>query len=330
MTETLAIRVPDPGPKAALSVDRIPLPDPAPGEVRLRHTAIGLNYIDIYFRTGTYPAPTSPFTLGLEAAGVVEALGDGVKGVEVGSRVAYAGAPLGAYAERRNFPADRLVMVPEQVADEQAAALMLKGMTAHYLLHGVYPVQAGETILVHAAAGGVGLLLCQWAKHLGATIIGTVGSKEKADLAKQHGCDHPVFYQSKNWPEQVRDITENKGVAVVYDSVGQATFAGSLQCLKKRGMMALFGQSSGKVPPFDLGELAARGSLFITRPSLFDYIADRQSLLERAEAMFEQVSKGVLSVQINQRYPLRDAEKAHTDLVGRKTTGASVFLVDNE
>ena len=323
---TLAIRIANPGPNAPLIADQIPLPAPAPGEVQLRHTAIGLNYIDIYFRTGAYPAPQRPFTLGLEAAGVVEKLGEGVEGLQAGSRVAYASAPLGAYAERRNFPAARLVAVPDSVPDEQAAALMLKGMTAHYLLHSVYPLQADETILVHAAAGGVGLLLCQWAKQLGAEVIGTIGSAEKAALAKQHGCDHPIFYQEADWPEQVRAITANKGVAAVYDSVGQATFAGSLQCLKKRGMLALFGQSSGKVPPFDLSELASRGSLFITRPSLFDYIADRESLEMRAAAMFEQVSQGALSIQINQRYALQEAEKAHADLVGRKTTGASVLL----
>ena len=324
---THAIRIHQNGGPDVLRWETLDVPAPGPGEVRLRQTAVGLNYIDVYFRTGLYAAPTLPFTPGLEGAGVVEATGEGVTTLKVGDRVAYASAPIGAYAEARLMPADRLVKVPDGISDQQAAAMMLQGMTTQYLVRRTYKVQAGETILVHAAAGGVGLMLCQWAKHLGATVIGTVSSEEKAALARANGCDHPVIYTREDFQSRVMEITNGQKVPVVYDSVGVDTFAKSLDCLAPLGMMVLFGQASGPVPPFELGTLAAKGSLFITRPTLFSYTAKREDLVSTANELFDVVGRGVVKIAVNQTYALADAAQAHRDLEARKTTGSTVLTV---
>ena len=324
---THAIRIHQNGGPDVLRWETLDVPAPGPGEVRLRQTAVGLNYIDVYFRTGLYAAPTLPFTPGLEGAGVVEATGEGVTTLKVGDRVAYASAPIGAYAEARLMPADRLVKVPDGISDQQAAAMMLQGMTTQYLVRRTYKVQAGEIILVHAAAGGVGLMLCQWAKHLGATVIGTVSSEEKAALARANGCDHPVIYTREDFQSRVMEITNGQKVPVVYDSVGVDTFAKSLDCLAPLGMMVLFGQASGPVPPFELGTLAAKGSLFITRPTLFSYTAKREDLVTTANELFDVVGKGVVKIAVNQTYALADAAQAHRDLEARKTTGSTVLTV---
>ena len=300
---------------------------PGPGEVLLRQEAVGLNFIDVYHRTGMYPLPSLPATPGLEGAGIVEAIGEGVTEVAAGDRVAYAGLPPGAYAEARRMPAHRMVKLPEGISTRQGAAMMLQGMTARYLLHGCYKVKAGDTILIHAAAGGVGSIVCQWAKHLGATVIGTAGSAQKAELAKSHGCDYPVIYTQEDFGARVKDITDGKGVDVVYDSVGQSTFMQSLDCLRPMGMMVSFGQSSGPIEPMDLGLLAAKGSLFITRPTLMTYTAQRENLLAHAADLFDVVEKGVVKVEVNQTFPLAEAAQAHRDLENRKTTGSSVLLV---
>jgi NADPH:quinone reductase len=300
--------------------------EPGPGEALIRHEAIGLNFIDIYHRTGLYPLPSLPAVIGMEGAGRVEALGNGVTEVAVGDRVAYAGLPPGAYAEVRRIPAHRLVKLPDSIPARQAAAMMLKGMTARYLLYGCYPVRSGSIILIHAAAGGVGSIVCQWAKHLGATVIGTVGSQEKAELARSHGCDYPILYKEEDFPSRVKEITHGTGVDVVYDSVGQATFMQSLDCLRPRGMMVSFGQSSGPVPPFELSLLSAKGSLFLTRPSLITYTAERGDLLEHARDLFEVVAGGAVKIEVKQTYSLADAAKAHSDLQSRKTTGASILI----
>ncbi len=323
---THAIRVHQTGGPETLRWESVDLPPPAAGEIQVRHTAVGLNYIDVYFRTGLYPAPL-PLTPGFEAAGVVAAVGAGVTELQVGDRVAYATGPLGAYAEARNMPADRAVKIPEGVTDQQAAAMMLQGMTAEYLLRRTYPVKKGDTILVHAAAGGVGLILCQWAKHLGATVIGTVGSDAKAELARANGCDHPIVYTREDFHARVMELTGGAKLPVVYDSVGKDTFAKSLDCLALRGMMVLYGQASGKVPPLDLGELSAKGSLFVTRPTLFSYTATRQELVDCANALFDVVKRGIVKIAINQTYPLREAAQAHIDLEARKTTGSTVLIV---
>ena len=296
-----------------------------PGEARVRHAAVGLNFIDVYHRTGLYPLPL-PSGIGLEGAGVVEAIGSGVTDLAAGDRVAYAGGPVGAYAEVRTIPADRLVKLPDAIDFRTAAAMMLQGMTAQYLLRRTFRVQANDTILIHAAAGGVGLLVCQWAKALGATVIGTVGSDEKAALARAHGCDHPVVYTRENFVERVKEITGGAGVPVVYDSIGKDTFTGSLDCLRPLGMMVSFGSASGPVPPFDLSELAKRGSLFLTRPSLFAYTAKRADLLQSAGELFDMVIAGKLKVEVNQTYALRDAAQAHADLEARRTTGSTILL----
>ena len=322
---TNAIRVKETGGPDVLSWEEITLPDPSEGEVHLRHTAIGLNYIDVYFRSGLYPAEP-PFVPGLEAAGVVEAVGPGVNDLAIGDRVAYASPPLGAYAEQRLIAADRVVKVPDAINDTQAAAMMLKGMTVEYLLRRTFCVQPGDTILFHAAAGGVGLIACQWAKHLGATVIGTVGSEEKAELAAAHGCDFPINYTREKVSERVRELTDGRGVAVVYDSVGKDTFADSLDCLAPRGMMALFGQSSGPVLPFELGVLAAKGSLFLTRPTLFTYVASRSELEDCAGALMNVVSSGAVRIEVNQSFSLVDAAEAHRALEGRETTGSTVLV----
>ncbi|MDN3516677.1 quinone oxidoreductase [Aquisalimonas lutea] len=323
-----AIVVHETGGPEQMRWEPVPAPEPGPGEARIRHTAVGLNYIDVYFRTGLYAPPQLPFTPGMEAAGVVEAVGEGVDNVAPGDRVAYAAGPPGAYAETRVLAADRLVTIPDGISDEQAAAMMLKGMTAWYLLRRTYPVAAGETVLVHAAAGGVGLIACQWAHHLGATVIGTVGSADKAELARAHGCHHPVNYNSEDFVDRVREITGGAGVPVVYDGVGQATFDGSLDCLRPRGLMVSFGQSSGPVPPLNLGQLAAKGSLFLTRPTLFHYVAARDELETAAGELFDLVRKGVVAVEVNHRFPLREAAEAHRALEGRQTTGSTVLTLD--
>ncbi len=297
----------------------------APNEARVRHEAVGLNFIDVYFRTGRYPLAL-PSGLGLEGAGVVEAIGSAVTEVKVGDRVAYAGGPPGAYAEARNIPADRLVKLPDSIDFKTAAAMMLQGMTAQYLLRRTYRVQAGDTILIQAAAGGVGLIVCQWAKALGATVIGTVSSDEKAALAKAHGCDHPIVYSRENFVERVKEITGGAGVPVVYDSVGADTFMKSLDCLRPLGMMVTFGQSAGPVAPVDTQELSKRGSLFLTRPTLFTYIAKRADLLQTAQELFDVVGSGKVKIEVNQTYALQDAAQAHIDLEARKTTGSTVLL----
>lgn len=320
-----AIRVHETGGPEVLRYESVELGTPGPGEVRLRHTAIGLNFIDVYYRTGLYKAPELPFTPGSEAAGVVEAVGPGVTEVSPGDRVAYA-APLGAYAQERIIAASRLVRIPADVEDDTAAAIMLKGMTAQYLLRRTVHVGPGQTILFHAAAGGVGLIAGQWAKHLGATVIGTAGSEEKVRLAKENGYDHVINYRTENFVERVKEITGGAGVDVVYDSVGKDTFPGSLDCLKPMGFWILFGQSSGPVPPFDLSMLAQKGSLFVTRPTLFTYIAKRADFEATAADLFEAVSDGTLSVAINQRRPLAEVAEAHRDLEARRTTGATVLI----
>ena len=284
------------------------------------------NFIDVYHRTGLYPVPSLPAVLGMEAAGVVEAVGPGVTGLKTGDRVAYGGGPLGAYAEARLIPADRVVKLPDAIPDKTAAAMMLQGMTAHYLLRRTYRVKAGETILIHAAAGGVGLIACQWAKALGVTVIGTVGSPEKAELARAHGCDHPVLYRSEDFVARVKEITRGEGVPVVYDSVGKDTFLRSLDCLRPLGMMVLFGQSSGPVPPIDLGLLAQKGSLYVTRPTLMVYVAKRPDLEAAATELFQVVTEGKVKIEVNQTYPLKDTARAHRDLEARKTTGSTVLL----
>jgi NADPH2:quinone reductase len=299
---------------------------PEAGEVLIRHEAVGLNFIDVYHRSGRYPLPSLPATPGLEGAGVVLEIGEGVSEVAAGDRIAYAGVPPGAYAEIRRIPAHRLVKTPEWLPARQAAGMMLKGMTARYLLHGCYRVQAGDTVLIHAAAGGVGSIVCQWAKHLGATVIGTVGTEEKARIAQQNGCDHPILYDQEDFATRVRALTDGRGADVVYDSVGQATFMKSLDCLRPMGMMVSFGQASGPVPPVDLGLLAAKGSLFLTRPSLMTYTAQRRDLLAHAQDLFDVVEKGVVKIEIQRTYPLAEAVQAHRDLEGRRTTGSTILI----
>lgn len=299
---------------------------PAAGEALVRHEAVGLNFIDVYHRTGIYPLPDLPAVPGMEGAGIVEAVGEGVSEVAAGDRVAYAGMPPGAYAEVRRIPADRLVQLPDAISTQQGAAMMLQGMTARYLLRGCYAVKAGDTLLIHAAAGGVGLIVCQWARHLGATVIGTVGSQDKAELASAHGCHHPILYNQEDFAERTREITAGKGVDVVYDSVGRATFMKSLDCLRPMGMMVSFGQASGLVPPFDPGILSAKGSLFLTRPTLMTYTAKRDALLEHARDLFDVVQSGAVKIEVRQTYPLAEAARAHQDLEARKTTGSTVLL----
>ncbi|MGD8372965.1 MAG: quinone oxidoreductase [Syntrophobacterales bacterium] len=313
------------GPEVLLWQDHDP-GQPGPGEALIRHEAVGLNYIDVYHRSGLYPLPSLPGIPGMEGAGIVEGIGEGVSEVKVGDRIAYAGLPPGAYAETRNMPADRLVQLPEAISTRQGAAMMLQGMTARYLLRGCYDVTSGDTVLIHAAAGGVGLIVCQWAKHLGATVIGTVGSQEKAELARTNGCDHPILYKEEDFVARVREITQGKGVDVVYESIGQLTFMQSLDCLRPLGMMVSFGQASGPIPPLDISVLAAKGSLFLTRPSLMAYTAQREDLLAHARDLFEVVEKGVVKIEIHQTYPLAEAAQAHRDLEGRKTTGSSLLI----
>lgn len=300
--------------------------DPGPDEVRLRHEAVGLNFIDVYHRNGLYPLPALPAVLGMEGAGVVESVGTDVAEFKPGDRVAYAGVPPGAYAQVRCMPAHRLVPLPDGISAKQAAAMMLQGMTARYLLTGCYPVKDGDRILVHAAAGGVGIILCQWAAALGAQVIGTVGSPEKAEIARNNGCSHPILYKETDFAEHVRDITNGEGVDVVYDGVGKDTFMKSLDCLRPMGTMVSFGQSSGSVPLLDVGILSAKGSLFLTRPSLMAYTARRRDLLAHARDLFDMVEKGAVTISIAQTYDLEDAARAHQDLEARKTTGSTVLM----
>lgn len=321
-----AIRIHQHGGPEILRWEEVEVGDPGPGQVRIRHGAVGLNYIDVYHRTGLYPLPSLPWTLGMEGAGRIEAVGDGVTEFKVGDRVAYASPPVGAYAEVRLMPADRVVALPHAIDDKTAAAMMLQGMTAQYLLRRTYRVQAGDAILFHAAAGGVGLMASQWARHLGATVIGTVGSDEKAELARAHGCHHVIVYSREKFTERVREITNGQGVAVVYDSVGKDTFMGSLDCLRPMGMMVSFGNASGPVAPFETGILAAKGSLFLTRPTLMTYTAKRADLVASAEELFDVVAKGMVKIEIHQTYPLAETAQAHRDLEARKTTGSTVLL----
>lgn len=298
---------------------------PGPGEVRLIHEAIGLNFIDVYHRSGLYPLPL-PAIPGMEGAGTVEMVGEGVSEFKKGDRVAYAGLPPGAYTEVRNIPAHRLVKLPDEISARQGAAMMLQGMTARYLLKGCYPVQAGSTILIHAAAGGVGSIVCQWASHIGATVIGTVGSPDKAQAAKENGCTHTILYREEDFALRVKEITGGRGVDAVYDSVGQATFMKSLDCLRPMGMMVTFGQSSGPIGPIDTSLLAQKGSLFLTRPSLMTYTAKREDLQAHARDLFQVVAGGAVKIRIMQEYPLREAARAHRDLEERKTRGSSILV----
>jgi NADPH2:quinone reductase len=321
-----AIRFAKTGGPEVLEWRSVDVGKPGPGQVRLRHTAVGLNFIDTYQRSGLYPMPL-PSGLGSEAAGVIEEVGPGVVDFKPGDRVAYAGGPLGAYSEARVMPAERLVPLPDGITDQQAAAMMLKGMTAWYLIRRTHAVQPGESILIHAAAGGVGLIVCQWAKHLGATVLGTVGNDDKAALAKANGCDYPIVYSREDFVARVNEITSGAKLPVVYDSVGKDTFYKSLDCLAPLGLMASFGQSSGAIGPVDIGILAGKGSLFLTRPTLNTYTAKREDLLTAARELFDVVQKGIVRLAINQTYALRDAAQAHRDLEARKTTGSTVFTV---
>lgn len=322
---THAIRIHEHGGPEVMKWENVEVGSPNEREVRIRHTAVGLNFIDIYHRTGLYKIPL-PTVIGREGAGVIEAVGSAVTGLKVGDRVAYGAATIGAYSEARLIAADRVVNVPANVTDQQAASIMLKGMTAQYLLRRTYAVKAGDTILVHAAAGGVGLILCQWAKHLGVNVIGTVGSDEKGKLAKAHGCDYIINYSTEDFAARVAEITDGKKCAAVYDGVGKDTFLKSLDCLRPRGIMASFGNASGKVEPFDLGILAAKGSLYVTRPTLDTHVATREDLVATANDLFDVVGRGIVKVEINQTYALKDAAQAHRDLAARTTTGSTVLL----
>lgn len=320
-----AIQFHSTGGPEVLQWEEVTVGDPGPGEIRVKHTAIGLNYIDTYHRTGLYPLPL-PHGIGMEGAGHVTAIGNGVTDLAVGDRVAYAGPPPGSYAEERLMAASTAVKIPNSVDDETAAAMMLKGMTAQYLIRQTYPVKAGDTILIHAAAGGVGQIVCQWAKSLGATVIGTVGNDEKAEMVRALGCDHPIVYTREDFVEKVMDITAGAKLPVVYDSVGQDTFMKSLDCLQPLGTMVSFGQSSGAVPPLDLGIFAQKGSLFFTRPTLMTYTANRADLLAMTDDLFTVVQDGTVKIAIDQRFALQDARAAHEALEGRKTTGSTILL----
>jgi NADPH:quinone reductase len=321
-----SVRFYQPGGPEVLVWEEVDVGKPGPGEARVRHTAVGLNYVDIYIRKGLYPVPL-PSGIGTEAAGVVEAIGPGVKDIKPGDRVAYAGGPLGAYCEVRVMPADRLVVLPEGISDQQAAAMMLKGLTVQYLIRQIHKVGEGEVILFHAAAGGVGLIACQWAKSLGATVIGTVGSEQKATIAKAHGCDYPVIYTREDFVTRVKELTHDQKLPVVYDSVGKDTFMKSLDCLRPKGLLVSFGQSSGPIGPIDLGIFGQKGSLFFTRPTLNTYAAARADLLAMAKDLFDVVLSGAVKIEINQTYPLEQAAQAHRELEARKTVGSTVLTV---
>lgn len=320
---THAIIMNEAGGPDVLKWQVVDTPEPGPGQIRIHQTAVGLNYIDCYHRSGLYPLDL-PASIGMEAAGTIDAIGDGVTTLSVGDRVAYASAPPGAYTQSRVIAAERVVALPDSINEDTAAAMMLQGMTVQYLLRRTYRVQSGDTVLLHAAAGGVGLIACQWLKQLGATVIGTVGSDEKAELASAHGCDHAIIYTRENFANRVREITNGDGVPVVYDSIGKDTFEGSLDCLAPLGMFVSFGNASGPLAPFDPGILAAKGSLFFTRPSLVHYTAKTSDLQQSAKDLFDVVAKG-LKIEINQRFPLKDAAAAHTALEARETTGSTIF-----
>jgi len=322
--KTNAIRLFEYGTPDVLQWEEVDVPDPAPGEAQVRHTAIGLNFIDTYHRSGLYPMQL-PMGLGSEAAGIVEVVGAGVTNVETGDKVVYTGSPADSYSERRNFDASRLVPIPESVSDETAAAVFLKGLTAWYLLRRSYRVQSGDSILLYAAAGGVGSLASQWAKHLGATVIGIVSTDEKAALASSHGCDH-IIMTDDNVPEKVRELTNGQGVAAVYDSVGRDTFFASLDSLRPHGTMVTFGNASGPVEPFAPAELAKRGSLYVTRPILFDFVGTREALLQASDELFEFITRDEVNIRIGQTYALKDAAQAHRDLEARRTTGSTILL----
>ena len=322
---TKAIRFHQAGGPDVLSWDDVDVGDPGEGQVRIRHTAIGLNYIDTYHRSGLYPLPL-PSGIGMEGAGVVEAVGAGVTSVAEGDRVAYAAGPPGSYAEARVIEAAKVVKIPARVDDRTAAAMMLKGLTAQYLIRQIHKVQKGDTILIHAAAGGVGLIACQWAKSLGATVIGTVGNDAKAALAKANGCDHPIIYTREDFVARVNEITNGAKLPVVYDSIGVDTFAGSLDCLRPRGTMVSFGQASGPIPPVDLGVFAQKGSLFFTRPTLFNYADTPENLRVMSEDLFSAVASGAVKISIDQTFALSEARAAHEALEGRKTTGSTILL----
>ncbi len=320
-----AIRIQQQGGPEVLKWEDVQVGDPGQGEARVRHKACGLNFLDVYQRSGLYKLAL-PSGMGNEASGVVEAVGPGVTHVKVGDRVAYSGGAPGAYSEVRVMPAERLVVLPEKISFETAAAMMLKGMTAQYLLRQTYKVQPGDAVLLHAAAGGVGLIACQWLKALGATVIATAGSEEKCATAKSHGADHCINYRKENFVERVKAITGGKGVPVVYDSVGKDTFVGSLDCLRPRGLMVSFGNSSGPVPPFELSLLQQKGSLYITRPTLVSYTGKREDLVATAKDLFDVVASGKVKIEVNHRYPLKDAAQAQQDLEARKTTGSTILI----
>ena len=320
-----AIRIHEYGGPQVLKWEKAEIGAPGPGEIKLRQTAIGLNYIDIYMRTGLYPQPSLPFIPGMEGAGVVTEIGEGVRDLKIGRRVAYAGQ-VGAYAEERLIAADRVVKIPAGITDRTAAAIMLKGMTAQYLLRRTYKVGRGTTLLFHAAAGGVGLIACQWAASLGATVIGTVGSSGKALIARAHGCAHVINIREEDVVAKVKEYTKGEGVDVVYDSIGKDTFPASLDCLKPLGMWVSFGQASGPVPPFNITLLSQKGSLFATRPSLADYVGTRKDLVATANDLFDAIAKGTVKIAVNQTYPLAEAAQAQGDLEARLTTGSTVLL----
>ncbi|HET7753070.1 MAG TPA: quinone oxidoreductase [Anaeromyxobacteraceae bacterium] len=319
------IRIHEKGGPEVLRLEELAVGDPGPGEARVRQTAIGVNFLDTYHRSGLYPVPL-PTGIGSEAAGVVEAVGSGVSVVRPGDRVAYAGGAPGAYTDTRLLPAERLVRIPDGISDQQAAAMMLKGMTVRYLIRRTYVVKANDVVLWHAAAGGVGLIACQWLKALGVTVIGTAGSDEKAALARSHGADHVIVYTREQFPQRVRELTNGRGVPVVYDSVGKSTFMGSLDCLQPRGLLAAFGNASGAVPPFDLLLLSQKGSLYVTRPTLATHIATRADLEETAADLFDVVRAGKVKIEVGRTYPLEKAADAHRDLEARKTTGSVVLV----
>jgi NADPH2:quinone reductase len=320
-----AIRITETGAPEVMKWVDVELGEPGPGEVLIRHHACGLNYIDVYFRSGYYAQPL-PGGIGMEGAGVIEKVGPDVTHVKVGDRVAYAGRPTGAYAEARIMPADILVKLPDSISFEQGAAMMLQGLTVQYLLNDSYKVQKGDTVLFHAIAGGVGLIACQWLKAIGATVIGTVGSPEKAEIAKAYGCDHVILYREEDFVKRVKEITNGKGVPVAYDAVGKDTFMQTLDCVSPRGMAVSFGGASGSPPLLDLGILASKGSLKVTRPTVSTYVLNRSLLEPMAADLFDKVSSGKVKIEIKQRYALKDAVQAHRDLEGRKTTGSTILL----
>jgi NADPH2:quinone reductase len=326
MSRVNAVRIHKNGGPEELRYEEVEVGEPGPGEARVRHTAIGLNFTDIHHRTGRYPVPQFPHVIGMEAAGLVEAVGKGVSEVRPGDRVAYASEKPRAYSQATVMPVTRLVKLPDFIDDETAAAVILKGLTAQYLLRGAYRVSAGETILIQAAAGGVGLIMCQWARHLGARVIGTVSSAEKAELAKANGCEHPIIYTQEDVVARVRTLTDGVGLPVAYDGVGGSTYEMSLQCLRRRGLCVFYGSAGGVIPPFDLWRLNRMGSLYVTFAGLADYLHTREEMLERAADLFSVLKSGAVKVPINQRYKLADAAQAHRDLEARRTVGSSILL----